>query len=389
MPSDKDYIHLNVYSTYSILESLLKIDRLLQKTSESGMSSVALTDHNSVCGMSEFKSKAVSARIKAIYGCDINLKSTINDAHSRILLIASTEKGWHNLIKIHNHAWRHYEGEPVTTFDYIKKNKDGLICLEGGPDSELMKVMEDEDGDFERYTDTMKGVFGDNLYLIALDVSGDKLIADLNKRIFRSKMKYIISNRILYEEEGDFKTHNILNLIRHKKTLKDVEKGSVTINVCNDYYFKTPEQIKKNYSESEWYGCLESCREIGEKIREIPILDKPHLPKIVGNAKRTILDIIKKNFKKIPPEHKDIYFKRIKQEMGVYEKTNSLDYLLIVRDFLKWADENGYLRNFGRGSACSSLVTYLLEIHYVDPVKVDLFFERFLNENRGIKMKVF
>jgi DNA polymerase-3 subunit alpha len=171
--------------------------------------------------------------------------------------------------------------------------------------------------------------------------------------------------------------------------MRDIDKGNISLNTNNEYYYKAVDEIKENYDELEWQHGLESCKEINDKVESFNIMDKPHLPKFSDTPRDDIIEIIKKNMKKIPFGMKEAYFNRIMKELKVYEKTNSLNYLLIVRDFLKYADKEGYLRNFGRGSACSSLVTYLMDIHYVDPVKIDLYFERFLNENRGIKMRVF
>jgi DNA polymerase-3 subunit alpha len=385
--SDQDFIPLHVHSTYSILESLSKIGHLVQETVRQELKALALTDYDSICGMSEFKVKADNAKIKPIFGCDLCVSSKVNeDDTSNLVLLAYNEKGWRNLVRIHNHAWKNLYRRPTTTYKKIEECKDGLLCILGGTNSDLYKAKEKDENNFLDY---ILNLFGDNLYLELVDNSSDFTVNNLNSYILSLNLPYVITNNILYTKKDDFKTYNILTLIKSKKTRKDVEEGKAEILVNNEFYFKTVEEIKKNYPEEVWNKSLESYRKIYNKIENILILDKPHLPKISDNPKKEILDIIKDNLKKIPLNNRQVYFDRIKKEMKVYEKTNSLNYLLIVRDFLKWADDNKYLRNFGRGSACSSLVTYLMNIHYIDPIKFDLYFDRFINENRGIKMKVF
>ena len=178
-------------------------------------------------------------------------------------------------------------------------------------------------------------------------------------------------------------------IFRDKKTTKDLEKGEAFVYGTSDLYYKSPTEIKESYSEEVWQNCLKCCNEIYDKVQKFSIFDKVHLPVIDEEPEKKIKKIIFDNKYKIPEENKNIYYNRIKEELKVYRVTNSLNYLLIVKDFIEYGKNNGYLFNYGRGSACSSLVAYLMDIHNIDPIKNNLFFKRFLNENRGIRMKVF
>lgn len=393
---DEDFIHLHVHSTYSIQDSLLKIDGLISKTQKNKLRGIALTDHGSICGMSEFKAKINNTKLKGIFGIEVYVKPKVETQtekgafkhNSHLILLAKNIEGWRNIIKIHNHAWNNFYYKPTTTYDFIKEHSKGLICTTACVGGDLFKSL-DKNKSIDPMVEFLNSIFGEDLYLEMQDIQGDIRYKDLNPAIIKNGHKYIITNDIHYLDKEDFKTHNILMLIRDKKTMKDLKDGSAFVYGHDELYYKSPADIKKNYSEDVWQNCLESCNEIYEKIENIPILDRPHLPSASTSPKKAILDIIKGNLHKVPGDKKDEYFSRIKREMNVYEKTNSLNYLLIVHDFLIYADKNGYMRNYGRGSACSSLVTYLMGIHHIDPIKNNLYFERFLNEARGIKMHVF
>lgn len=396
MYKDSDYIQLHVHSTYSIQDSLLKIDDIISATQKFGLRSVALTDHGSICGMSEFKTKLARTRIKPIFGMEAYVKPMI-ETHtmkgtvrhtSHLILLAKDEIGWANIIKIHNHAWKNFYYKPTTTYDFISEHSKGIICLTACAGGDLFKCLEKKGG-IDDVLNFLSDIFKDDLYLEVQDINGDIRYKKLNSAIIGSGHKYIITNDVHYKEKSDYYTHNVLILMRDRKTMQDLKEGRAFCYEHDELYYKQPEEIKKNYDDEVWQECLKHCNEVNEKTDDIPIMDKPHLPKVSENPKREILNIIRENICAIPHGGKEAYFNRIKREMDVYEKTNSLNYLLIVKDFIDFADKNRYFRNYGRGSACSSLVTYLMGIHKIDPIKNDLYFERFLNEARGIKMRVF
>jgi DNA polymerase-3 subunit alpha len=394
MLNDNDFIHLNVHSVYSILDSIAKIDELLKLTLDNGLKAMALTDYSSTCGISEFNVKARKVGIKPIFGFCANVYSVIpperggKKKRSTLILIAKDTKGYNNLIRLHNLAWRNFYYKPVLEYEEIEKYSKGLIAISTSQRGDLYNTFREGKDRVDEYIAKMDKIFGDDFYLEVQAVT-DSNIEALNRTIFDYGHKYVVTSNIHYINKEDSKTHNILSLMSQKKTIADLAEGKAWINSHEDFYYKTPAEIKEYLKEEQWQHCLKSCNEIYNKVEDIDILDRPHLPIMSDDPERDIKDIIKKNFHKIPVDQKDIYFKRIKEELKVYRKTNSFNYLLIVKDFIDNARERGGLVNYGRGSACSSLITYLMGIHQIDPIKIGLYFMRFLNENRGVKMNVF
>lgn len=394
MLNDTDFIHLNVHSVYSILESIAKIDDLLKATLDNKLSALALTDYASACGISEFYVKCKSVNIKPIFGVTMYIYSFIpperegKPKRTQITLLAKNNKGYENLIKLHNIGWQNFYYKPVITYEELFKYKEGLIILSTSLRGDIRWSFREGKDRFDEYINMMDKEFGEDFYLEVQDAN-DPDIQGINRAIFDSNHKYVITSNIHYIKKEEHKTHNILLLMSQKKTINDLMEGNAWVNNHDDFYYKSPEELKKNFTEEQWQNCLKSCKEINNKTERVEILDKPHLPEISDDPERTVIDIIKKNFHKIPKDKKDEYFKRIKHELEVYRKTNSLNYLLIVKDFIDNAKSRGRLVNYGRGSACSSLVTYLMGIHSIDPVEIGLYFMRFLNESRGVKMKVF
>lgn len=394
MLADNDFIHLNVHSAYSLLESIAKIDDLLKLTLDNKLKALAITDYNSTCGISEFYVKAKSVNIKPIFGFTSYIYSFLpperekKPRRTQIVLLAKNNTGYRNLIKLHNIAWQNFYYKPVITYEQLFAHKEGLIILTASLRGDIRWAFREGKDRFNEYIDMMDKEFGDNFYLEVQD-SIDPDIASINRAIFNTKHQYVITSNVHYVKKSESKTHNILLLMSQKKTIKELAEGNAWVNNHDDFYYKSPEQIKENFTEEQWQGCLQSCKTIYDQMETVEILDRPHLPEISEDPERDIIEILKKNFDKIPRDMKDEYFARIKHELSVYRKTNSFNYLLIVKDFIDKARERGCLVNYGRGSACSSLVTYLMDIHAIDPIKVGLYFMRFLNESRGVKMKVF
>jgi DNA polymerase III subunit alpha len=394
MFADTSFVHLNVHSVYSILESIVKIDEILKATITNNLKAVALTDYSSLCNASEFYTKTLNTTIKPIFGFEANVYSIIQSDRDKVpkrtslVLLARNQEGWTNLVRLHNIAWKNYYYKPVLTYEQIEQHKNGLIVLSSNIWGDIFRTYKEGKDKFDEYIEKLDTLFPGNFYFEAQDVN-DSDIQILNKTLMSYNHKFVITSNVHYLNKEDNKSRNLSVLISQKKKLENIKNENIELDTHPDYYYKTPAEIKANFTEEQWQECLKSCDEIYNKVESIKILDKPHLPIISDNPERDIRAIIKENLHKIPKEKKDEYFSRLTYELEVYRKTNSLNYLLIVYDFIQEAKRLGYLVNYGRGSACSSLVTYLLGIHEVDPIQNGLYFQRFLNESRGIKMKIF
>lgn len=394
MLSDDNFIHLNTHSVYSLLESIAKIDDLLKATIDNKLKALAITDYASTCGISEFYVKSKKLNIKPIFGFTSYIYSFLpperegKPKRSQIVLLAKNNIGYRNLIKLHNIAWEKFYYKPVLTYEQLFEHKEGLIVLSANLRGDIRWAFREGKEKFNEFIEMMDKNLGDNFYLEA-QAANDTDIKGINRAIFDSGHQYVITSNVHYIKKEENKTHNILLLMSQKKTIKELTEGKAWVNNHDDFYYKSPEEIKSQFTEEQWQHCLASCKKIYDEIENIEILDKPHLPQFSEEPEKDIVDIIKKNLHRLPRDKKDEYISRIKHELNVYRKTNSFNYLLIVKDFIDKARERGCLVNYGRGSACSSLVTYLMDIHKIDPIKVGLYFMRFLNESRGVKMKVF
>ena len=391
------FTHLHVHSHYSLLDGLPKIDELLDYLKELGMDSVAITDHGNIYGAVEFYKKAVERGIKPIIGCEVyqslekmsDKRPNIDDKRYHLVLLVKNEKGYKNLVKLITRS--HLEGfyyKPRIDEELLAKCSEGLIgfsaCLAGKiPRLILAKKMAEAEKAVLRYQE----IFGkENFYLDIqhhLNSSDQKIV---NKSLISISKKLnvplVATNDVHYLKSEDSEAQDILMLINTGADPNDPERLTLK---ADDFSLKSTKQMINDFKDTpeaieNTQKIVESCNfqfELG-KVK-IPIFKVPS-----GKSSDEYLEElcylgIKKRYGE-KPERKIL--DRLKYELSVIEQTGFSSYFLIVQDFVNWAKENRIVVGPGRGSVAGSLVSYVLNITNVDPLKYNLLFERFLNPER-------
>jgi len=391
------FTHLHVHSHYSLLDGLPKIDELLDYVKELGMDSVALTDHGVLYGAVEFYKKAKERGIKPIIGCEVYVaqermnqkRPNIDDKRYHLVLLAKNEEGYKNLVKLITKA--HLEGfyyKPRIDDKLLAKHSKGLIamtaCLAGRiPRLIVAKKFEEAEKLAQKYQE----IFGkDNFYLEIQhhpNIPGQKTT---NNELINISKKYgiplVATNDTHYLKSEDAEAQDILMLINTGANLNDPER--ITIK-SDDFSLKSPKEMEQAFKHVP--EAIENTQKIADVCNLELELGKTKLPYFeVPNNKtpdeyleKLCKQGLKKRFKdKLNKEITD----RLSYELSVIKQTGFASYFLIVQDFVNWAKSQRIIVGPGRGSAPGSLVSFLLNITSVDPIKNDLLFERFLNPER-------
>ncbi len=391
------FTHLHVHSHYSLLDGLPKIDELLDYTKELGMDSIALTDHGVLYGIVEFYKKAKERGIKPIIGCEVytafermrDKRPNIDDKRYHLILLAKNEKGYKNLVKLITKA--HLEGfyyKPRVDDHLLAKHSEGLIamtaCLAGRiPRLITAKKIEEAEQLALKY----QKIFGkDNFYLELQNhpnIPEQKLV---NEALIAISRKYgiplVATNDSHYLKPEDAEAQDILMLINTGANPSDPER--VTIK-ADDFSLIKPEEMIADFKHVP--EAIENTQKIAQMCNFEFELEKTKLPQFeVPNGKtpnKYIEELCKKGleqrFGKNPSKE---VLKRLNYELSVIKQTGFASYFLIVQDFVNWAKEQRIVVGPGRGSAAGSLVSYILNITNVNPLKNNLLFERFLNPER-------
>ncbi|KPJ54975.1 DNA polymerase III subunit alpha [Parcubacteria bacterium DG_72] len=392
-----EFTHLHVHSHYSLLDGLSKIDQLLDYTKELGMDSLAITDHGVLYGAVEFYKKAKAKGIKPIIGCEVYIanermtdkRPNIDDKRYHLLLLVKNEKGYQNLVKLVTKA--HLQGfyyKPRIDNELLAKHSEGLICSTGCLSGRIPKlIIAKKLDEAEKLTQYYLQVFGeDNFYLEIQHHPNIPEQKTVNDNLIAMSKKYgiplVATNDSHYLKPDDAEAQDILMLINTGSRPDDPER--ITIK-ADDFSLRSPKQMIEDFKDIP--QAIESTQKITQMCNFEFNLGKTKLPSFqVPNGKtpddylqELAEEGLKKRFGKNPG--KDI-IERLNYELSVIKQTDFASYFLIVQDFVNWAKNQRIVVGPGRGSAAGSLVSYLINITNVDPIKNELLFERFLNPDR-------
>ncbi len=391
------FTHLHVHSHYSLLDGLPKIDEILDYVKESGMDSVALTDHGVLYGAVEFYKKAKERGIKAIIGCEVYLslermdqkRPNIDNKRYHLVLLVKNEQGYKNLVKLVSKA--HLEGfyyKPRVDEELLEKYGSGLIglsaCLQGKiPQLILANKIEEAKKQALQY----QKIFGkDNFYLeiqnhpnIPEQKKINQALVSFSKEL---KIPLVATNDVHYLKPEDVEAQDILMLINTGADPNDPERLTMK---TDDFSMRTPREMEEFFKETP--EALKNTQKIAELCNFQFKLGETKLPYFQVPNKKTPNEYLeelceqglKNRFGNKPQKE---VIERLKYELSVIKNMGFSPYFLIVQDFVNWAKDNRIVVGPGRGSAPGSLVSYLLNITSVDPLKYNLLFERFLNPGR-------
>ncbi|MDD4412001.1 MAG: DNA polymerase III subunit alpha, partial [Bacilli bacterium] len=399
---------------------LSKIDDILDKVKELGMDSVALTDHGVMYGSIEFYEKAKKRNIKPIIGCEVYEASrsmedktpNLDNKRHHLILLVKNEKGYNNLVKIVTES--HLKGfyyKPRVDFELLEKHSEGLIalsaCLQGRIPHLLLSNKKEE---AEAMALKYEKIFGKGNYYLELQhhpgipeqERANKMVIELSKK---TGIPLVATNDSHYVNKEDAEAQDILMLINTGADINDKERISMKID---DFSIKSSEEMMEDFKEVP--EAIENTNKIAEacnlelKLGEfkLPSFDVPENKTVESylrelcylgiekkyNIKSEEFDRIKELVLKgeeigeIKDQKLKEVIERTEYELSVINKTGFPGYFLIVQDFVTWAKKNRIVVGPGRGSAGGSIVAYLTNITNVDPLKYDLYFQRFLNPDR-------
>ncbi len=400
------FTHLHVHSHYSLLDGLAKIDQLIKRASDLGFEALALTDHGVLYGAIEFYQKARRAGIKPLVGCELYIahegmrqkRPGIDDKRSHLTVLAQSHAGYKNLIKIVTQA--HLEGfyyKPRADKDLLRRHQTGLMALSGCLNGEIPKaILARKPDQAETLIREYQDIFGrDNFYLelgAHPNIPEQKIVnSALLELATKTGAKIVGVNDVHYARPDDREAQDILMSVQTGNRVEDEDRLTLR---ADDFSMKSAQEMMEFFRDSP--EAVANTQEIAAKVNiEIPMGEILLPPFAVppGSTAESYLETmarqgLDRRYGAVVgdpenPTAKKIY-DRLVYELEVIGQTGFASYFLIVADIVNWARQHAILVGPGRGSAAGSIVSYLLGITNVDPLKYDLFFERFLNPERNV-----
>jgi DNA polymerase-3 subunit alpha len=412
---DKGFVHLHLHTDYSLLDGAIQIKPLADRLEQLGMNASAMTDHGNMYGAISFYNTMKAKGIKPIIGCETYIAATNRadrsarniggeKANFHLILLAQNYEGYRNLSRLTSKAFTEgFYYKPRIDKELLAQHSAGLIalssCMSGVPSALLAQDRFDEAAaqalEFEE-------IMGKGNYFLEIQEHGLEPQARIRKPLVdlsrRTGIPLVATNDAHYLMPQDARAHDVLLCIGSGKTVND--ENRLKYGTPN-FYVRSPEEMWRIFGD-ELPEALQRTVEIAarcelklpEGINYLPNYPIPasdaglsandYFEKVVRNGYQTrkaeVWDLAASR-NELTHSFSD-YEQRLWHEIEVIKRMGYAGYFLIVWDFVKYAKEHGIPVGPGRGSSAGSLVAYCLRITDIDPLKYNLFFERFLNPER-------
>ncbi len=392
------FIPLHIHTEYSLLDGMIRIPELVQYAKDNELPAIAVTDHGVMYSAIEFYEQAKAAGINPLIGCefyvhdgDIKVHDASHNPLYHLILICKDSVGYKNLIKLVSTAWcEGFYYKPRINFELLKEHHEGLICASACLGGEVLQhLLKNEYDKAKETAQRYKDLFGDDYYIELQDHNLDeqkRTNPDLIKIANELGIKMIITNDSHYLRREDADAQDSLLCLQTNADKDDPNRFHFP---NNEFYIKSKEEMRKAFSwmdDETFEECVKNTEDAAAKCHieiELGNAPLPHYDVPEGYTNETYLEHIvyeglKKRYGEITPELKE----RVDYELRVINKMGFPAYFLITWDFIHYAKTHNIPVGPGRGSAAGSVVAYALEITDLDPIKHNLLFERFLNEER-------
>ncbi len=385
------FIHLRTHSAYSLLEGALPVKTLTQAALASQMPALAVTDRNNLFGALEFAEEAARLGVQPIIGATLKLRAQADEDGDRdgyIALLAQNQAGYRNLMALISDAHLEIEGaqEPGVEAAILARHADGLICLSGGEESPVDKLLANQRETLaEAKLSFLRETFPDRFYVELQRYAGRDSAATEAKLIdfaYAMDLPLVATNQAFFASADDYRAHDALICIAAGRYLNEDDRRRLT----PDHRLKSAEEMCALFADLP--EALENTVEIAQRCAFRPTEHPPILPAFSEGDELEVLrqkahDGLSARLAQIElAADEQVYRERLDFELDVIGKMGFPGYFLIVADFIGWSKEQNIAVGPGRGSGAGSVVAWALLITDLDPLRFNLLFERFLNPER-------
>ncbi|MBQ7678468.1 MAG: DNA polymerase III subunit alpha [Butyrivibrio sp.] len=390
------FTHLHVHTEYSLLDGSNKIRDYVARLKELGQTAGAITDHGVMYGVIDFYKTAREAGIKPILGCEVYVSpgsrfdragSENADRFYHLILLAENNTGYQNLSHIVSRGFTEgFYYKPRVDLELLRQYHEGLICLSACLAGEIARNL--TRGDMEtareaalRYDE----IFGHGNFFLELQDHGYESQRTVNTGLLSLSRELdiplVATNDCHYTLPEDAAAHDVLLCIQTAKNLDDPDRLRYE---GGQFYIKSEEEMRALFPYAA--EAIDNTARIAERCNvelEFGVTKLPHFDVPEGYDSWTYLNkLCTDGMAERYPDADDTLRERLSFELETIRRMGYVDYFLIVWDYINFCREHDIWVGPGRGSAAGSIVSYCLHITNIDPVRYDLFFERFLNPER-------
>ncbi len=408
--AEPKFVHLRVHTAYSLSEGAIQVPALMHKCKDKGIAAIAITDTANMFGGKAFSKYANEEGVKPILGCQFNLRNSDADdplkskgrvvEPDKVILLVMNAQGYGNIMKLMKIAYLDGPNmeKPQIRLSDFEGRSEGLILLTGGVEGPIGRLLlSNQPQEAEQMLLELKKYFGDRLYMeisrigLETEKKTEDTFIDL---AYKYNIPLVATNEAFFFDVDMYEAHDILMCIaageyaandnRPKKSPNNRLKSEAEML---ELFKDLPEATQNTVTIAK------RCNYLSKKVQPLlPIFECPDGKTqdefITEEAYKGLEERMQAHvyFEGMTPEQKieidKKYYARLEYELSVIKKMGFPGYFLIVSDFIRWSKGHGVPVGPGRGSGAGSIVAWTLKVTDLDPIKLDLLFERFLNPER-------
>ena len=409
--TDPKFIHLRVHTAYSLSEGAIKIDALMKKLQDLNMPAVAMTDTGNMFGGKAMSAYASEAGIKPILGCQFFLKNPDSDdilkskgktlERDKFVLLVQNEIGYQNIMKLMKLFYLDHTAtgdEPQLAYEDLEQFSEGLIALTAGFEGPIGRLLlENRKTEAEDLLIRLQKIYKDRLYieLSRIGLPQERQTEeDFIELAYKHNIPLVATNEAFFIDADMYEAHDALICIAGGEVIANDNRKKFSLN----HRLRSQDEMAELFKDlpealENTVLIAKRCNYLSKKVQPLlPIFECPNGMTqdeyITEQSRKGLKERMEKHvyFEGMTNEQKQEidkkYFERLEYELSVIKRMGFPGYFLIVADFIGWSKTHGVPVGPGRGSGAGSIVAWSLKITELDPIKLELLFERFLNPDR-------
>jgi DNA polymerase-3 subunit alpha len=386
------FVPLRVLSSYSMLEGAVDPKAIAKLAKERGFPAIAICDRNGLYGSTAFAAACKSEGVQPVVGTLLGVARSAEGPIDYLPLYAQDEAGWQNLCHLVSraHLDRPLELEPHVGLGDLAGRTDGLITLTGAGEGAVARLLADGRRDqAESMLEQLASLFPGRLY-VELARRGDAVEDAAEDRLvelaYALDLPLVATNPANFGDPHMHAAHDAMLCIAHSSHLDSADR----LRSSAEAFIKSAAMMEELFADLP--EATANTLVVAQRCAFAPPKRKPILPSLAGDKEgeaRALADDARaglaerlSRYEELSDDERQIYADRLEFEIDVIVRMGFPGYFLIVADFIKWAKAQGIPVGPGRGSGAGSLVAWSLTITDLDPIKLGLLFERFLNPER-------
>ena len=403
-----EFVHLRVHSAYSLSEGAIRIGDLPDLCARSDMPAVAVTDTNNLFGVLEFSQTMAAKGIQPILGCQLAFdagrieggREHGSASYPSLVLLVQNEQGYRNLLKLSSAAYLDTpsDQDPHVSLELLEECAEGLICFSGGPLGAVNRLLlasrRSAAADLTRH---LAAMFPGRFYIelqrhgLAAEAEAEPHLLDF---AYDFDLPLIATNDVYFPDEDMYDAHDALLCVAEGAYIISGDRRRVT----PEHRFKSSAEMAALFADLP--EAVANTLVVARRCAYMAPTRAPILPRFDSGEGRSEAEELRHRARQgleqrlqkhvyedgmdeaAREEAARPYRERLDYELDIIIKMDFPGYFLIVADFIQWAKNHGIPVGPGRGSGAGSLVAWALTITDLDPLRLNLLFERFLNPER-------